>query len=86
MTMLTSIQETQRFASDDPRWARIVAPRSVGRRCVLVFGFNNRDLLPAIMPIPNRQSKKRAIVRHARRGESDRLPAMQAMQAGRKLT
>jgi AraC family transcriptional regulator, regulatory protein of adaptative response / methylated-DNA-[protein]-cysteine methyltransferase len=25
MTMLTSMQETQRFASDDPRWARVLA-------------------------------------------------------------
>ena len=25
MTMLTSVQETQRFASDDPRWARVLA-------------------------------------------------------------
>src|SRR5258708_21234571 len=25
MTMLPSMQETQRFASDDPRWARVLA-------------------------------------------------------------
>ena len=86
MTMLISIQETPRLASDDSPLGARCLPRSVGRRRVLVFGFNDRDLLSSIVPISDCQSEKRAIARHARSGESDRLPALQALQSGRTLS
>ena len=50
---------------------------------LLVFGHDDRNLLPAIVPIAARESEECPTARHARGCQGDRFPAVQALQSGR---
>ncbi len=84
-TQATTRKSTAPSVADDPRWARIVARDKTADGQLLVFGFDDGRLLPAVVSLAHRQSEERAAPRQSRERQGDRLPAVPALQPGGRL-